>query len=324
MRGVAIAAAALLAWPVCAHGRVIWADDFNTQIGATQPLQHRQVATNSGNDYVVVQHTSGHLTATATAHLIGVPADGANPSPALMLLDGSSSAGASVTVGMDRFETFDTSLPSDRIVHFQFDFRVNMMKGTFGPRFVLQPNNANTSNLIIGFGANNILSTPRGQELFLYAANGATSDEITPTINHAIGLNSNQSAFEEAFDFGTYQDPTLNRTFSPVAEFGLVDFYRFKVSFDGSTYLGTVTRLNWAGIEQADQVASFAVAVAPVTLSSSDPLDRFYVASGPDTESDAHFDNFMFSVTPEPAGSILLLGMAGLAIQRRRACNRRG
>lgn len=324
MRGITVAAAALLAWPICAQGRVIWADDFNTQTGDNKPLQHRQVATNSGNDYVVVQHTSGLQTATATAHSIGVPADGSSPSPGLWLKDNSSSAITSVTVGMDRFEPFDTSSPSDRILHFQFDFRVNVFKGTSGARFVLQPDNASTSNLIIGFGANNILP-PSGQELFFYAANGGTSDEITPTLDHAIGLNSNKTAFETAFNFGTHQSTSeSNRTFSGAAEFGLVDFYRFKVSFDGSTYLGTVTRLNWAGVEQADQVASFSVTVAPVTLSSSDPLDRFYVASGTTNEAHAHFDNFMFSVTPEPAGPILLLGMAGLAIRRQRACNRRG
>src|SRR5690606_30332587 len=120
------------------------------------------------------------------------------------------------------FDDFDTAGP-DRLFHFQFDLGVQAFQGTNGPRFVLKPDNADTSNLVLGFAAQNVLPGS-GIEMFFYAMTGGTTDDPIPTKADVLGLNEEGSAFLDGFNFGTRSsDSAENDTLSLNALFP--DFY---------------------------------------------------------------------------------------------------
>lgn len=327
MRAFGLAAlAAILAMPLVVHGRVIWAHDYD-DAQSTGPMSspHLRYTAGSGNDYLISEQRNQYPYSVALVNPKGIYVGGHTASLALDLNDGLSHTDGfvRVTVPMNRFDTFQAGNGADSF-HFRFDFGVDhFVSEKYGTRFVLKPDDSHASNLVIGFGVADI--GWGGKQLFFYAANGGTTDMVSPSLANAIGLTSAGTAFEKGFNFGTLEsEGRKNNTASEEAYSPTIpDLYRFEVTFDGSTYDGRVTRLDLIdGVETTD-IAEFTVNVAPVTLSSSDPNDRFYLTTeGQNEVIRSMFDNFEFSVTPEPGSAMLMVTLAGIALQRRRFARR--
>ena len=307
-----------------ADARVIWMDDFSDDVVSSAKHKPSRSYVRAGEDYQFVQPSSSIEFYVAQAgsadENLFFPR-----SNAVAMGDNNATSEGSLTVTMDRFDVFDTAGP-DRLFHFQFDFGVDKFAGTSGPRVVLKPDNSSTSALVIGFAARNILSGA-GDELFFYAMAGGANDNPTPTLANALGLNEEGTAFLAGFDFGVrdFNNADVNDTTSRNAMFGeydLYEMYRFSVTFDGTTYSGTVQRINLNSIisDDPEDIATFSITVPQATLSNTDNRDRFIIYTGVDNLSlTAAVDNISFSVTPEPAGSAAMIALAAaLACRRRR------
>lgn len=307
----------ILGLPLWAQARVIWADDFSDGIVNNSPS--RRFYHPTGEDYVISNVSAGAYTVKTYVFRKGhmEPATG-DFSNALTLGDNKGDAHTSAMVTMDRFAPFDTSMPADRLMRIQFDMGVEMFNGATGLRFIIKPDNSSESNLIVGFGAANVIGRSPS-EVFFFAANGGTSDDVVPNVSHVIGLNAAGTAFEPGFDFGTYDNAASSHKSLPITmhNWGYPFMYHFDITFDGTTYNGTVTRNTLEGA-RTDDVAAFSVAVPPATLSSTDSRDRFIITTGDASLTTAFVDNIEFSITPEPAGATLLIGLAWLTLQRRR------
>ncbi len=319
MRTLLTALSAVLAIPVCAQARVIWADDFDHLPLGVNVRPNTRFYASSGNDYTITEINSGANIAYPFISSQGYyEADLNQLSPALVFIDHLPATQASVSVPMSRFAPFDTSASADRLMRIRFEMGFSNFLGSTGLRFVIKPDNSSASNLILGFGAADILPTHSGQELFFFAANGGNADDITLQKSHALGLNAEGTAFETGFSFSyTPNDSTANKSVPPNSEYSfIVSLYSFDITFDGTTYNGTITRGTWDG-QMTEDVSSFSITVPPVTLSSTDSRDHFFIETSNNAALRAFIDSIEFSVTPEPSSAVLLLGMAGLAMRRR-------